>query len=68
MIELQTINRRSFTITKKATTRAFSWLKAPYGSTPGLAKCLNSVLNGKALEGAFSVIVQLHSQINSLQH
>ena len=29
LLVLQTINRRSCTITEKAPTRAFSWLKAP---------------------------------------
>ena len=30
--ELQTINRRSYTIKEKAPTRAFSWLKVPTSS------------------------------------
>ena len=29
VLQVQTINRRSFTITEKAPTMAFSWLKAP---------------------------------------
>ena len=43
------------------------------GVNAHLAYCLNSVLNVKALVGAFSVIVQLHKEntttpINRLQH
>ena len=59
---LLTINRQSCTITDKAPTRAFSWLKAapvPHdnncvGVNTGLAKCLNSVLNVKELVSAFN--------------
>ena len=33
-IELQPINRRSWTITEKAPAKAFSWLKALYSPAP----------------------------------
>ena len=42
-LELQSINRRSCTITEEAPTRAFSWLKVP--TSAHLAQCCNSVLN-----------------------
>ena len=45
------------TITEKAPTRAFSWLKAP----------TSAFKQEKTLVGAFSVIVQLH-RLTDLRH
>ena len=78
--------REDFTITEKAPTRAFSWLKAPtsaftfktllrhYAKRALTPRSLNVKLGprrkghkGRALVGAFSVIVQLHRLID-LRH
>ena len=57
-LEVDTKIREDFTITEKAPTRAFTWLKAPtrHYAKHALTDCaFNQV---EALAGAFSVIVK----------
>ena len=51
-LDLQTKVREDFTIMEKASTRAFSWLKA--ATYHGLMPVLHSVLNVNALVDTFN--------------